>query len=79
MTDAQGRTVTRFVLYSKLKAAEQLAKLLGWNASDTVEHLHMKVEMDDTERARRMLGILYRPTSSENVVADQRVKPNGEG
>lgn len=47
-------------LGEKLKALDQLCKLLGFNAPDAHIHAVGSVELDTHERARRMLGILNR-------------------
>ena len=48
------------LMKDKLKAMDQLARLLGLNEADQAEHKHIHVHMDDQERARRLLGILTR-------------------
>jgi len=47
-------------LGEKLKALDQLCKLLGFNAPDAHVHAVGSVDLDTHERARRMLGILNR-------------------
>lgn len=50
-------------LSDKLKALDQLARLLGFNAPDAHIHAVGSVDLDTHERARRILGIFNRAAS----------------